>query len=413
VRVADLSRGDLGLRWLGGSQASLERPVTGTTTVDLREPGRYVAVGHLVLTGLAWRRDAADSPAFVASVEAAGASALAVGEGLLGEVPPDVVEAAEAVGLPLFAVPPQTAFHRVSSFVDAAVGPRDDTVQRLLASLATGRSLAAVLAELPGVRVLSATGRLLAGDGLTEDEVDALFAAGPPGRPVGEGPTPWWLVADGVPEANLGALAGVLALYRRLPVAAEPPSGTVVGVVGDELALVVDAVADGPHVVVDGGVLAADVELLERRLRRTGVLAGGHLVVGVSRPVEDPEEALAGARRALRSARGREGRVVVEHDTETGGVADLLRSVPPEDRRRFAERVLAGVLQDADLLLTLRTLLRAGRSPTRTAALLHVHQNTVRYRLSRVESLLDRDLRDVDDVVDLQVALRLLDDSGD
>ena len=406
MRVADLSRGDLGLRRLGGSQASLDRPVTGTTTVDLRDPGRYVAVGHLVLTGLAWRRDADDSPAFVASVEAAGACALAVGEGLLGEVPADVVAAAEAVGLPVFAVPAETAFHRVSAFVDAAVGPREDSVQRLLAALAAGQGLPEVVARLPGVRVLSTTGRLVAGGPLSEDEVDVLFASAPPGRPVGDGPAPWRLVADGLPEVTLTALAGVLALHRRLPEDPPAPSGAVLGVVAEELELVLDALADRAHVVVDGVVLTEDVDLLERRLRRTG----RPLLVGVSRAVQDRAEAVAGARRALRSAQGRPG-PHVEHDRDTGGVEDLLRSVPAEERRLFAQRVLAGVLDDPDLLLTLRTLLREGRSPTRTAALLHVHQNTVRYRLSRVESLLDRDLRDVDDVVDLQVALRLLDRS--
>jgi DNA-binding PucR family transcriptional regulator len=165
-------------------------------------------------------------------------------------------------------------------------------------------------------------------------------------------------------------------------------------------------------VVVDGVVLTSDLTrsaaLLERRLRRTR----RPLAVGVSRPGEDAAEAVAGARRALRSAQGRAG-LAVEHDHETGGVHDLLRTVPAEERRRFAESVLGGVLDDPDLLLTLRTLLRTNRSATRTAVLLHVHQNTVRYRLGRVESLLERDLRDVDDVVDLQVALRLLDGSAD
>lgn len=422
MRVVDLCAPQLcspgpALRLLHGAPAALQRPVTGTTTIDLREPGRYVAVGHLVLTGLAWRRDASDSDAFAASVEAAGGCALAVGEGLLGEVPDDVVAAARRVGLPVLAVPADVPFHRVSAAVDAALGPREDTVGRLLAVAAAGGSLADVVAGLPGVQVLSATGRRLAGEG--PEDVDALFAGGAPGRRVGEGPAPWWLVARDVPEAHLVALAGIAALHRRLPGPPVPaPTGEVVALAVDTagLPLVLDAVADRPHEVAGDGALG-DVVLVDagaaaevrHRLERTAGFLTEDLVVGASRRGTERADAVEGARRALAAGRTRSGRVVVERELDTGGVADLLRLVPAAERQRFARRVLDGVLQDADLLLTLRTHLRTGASPARTAAALHVHQNTVRHRLSRVESLLDRDLRDVEDLVDLQVALSVLD----
>lgn len=54
----------LGLRLLGGED-ELDRTVRGVMTTDLRDPSRYLSGGELVLTGLAWRRDAADSEPFV------------------------------------------------------------------------------------------------------------------------------------------------------------------------------------------------------------------------------------------------------------------------------------------------------------------------------------------------------------
>jgi hypothetical protein len=415
VRVADLCEVS-GLRLLWGAGEALQRPVTGTTTADLLEPGRYVAVGHLVLTGLTWRRDTADAAVFVTSVEAAGACALAVGEGLLGEVPDDVVEAARRAGLPVFAVPVDVAFHQVSASVEHTLGPRDDAVSRVLAAAAAGRSVGEVVAEVPGVRVFSATGRQLGGPECGQDEVDGLFA-GVPGRPVGDGPAPWWLVGPGVAESSLAALAGILALHRRFAGGSgEEPAGEVVALAVDaeRRDVLLDAVADLPHTAdADAVLVPADaLAVVRRRLDRTAGYLSSGLAVGVSRRGADREEAARGARSALAVARTRRGRVVIEREPDSGGVADLLRLVPAADRERFARRVLAGVLDDPDLLLTLRTHLRTGASPVRTATALHVHQNTVRYRLNRVESLLDRDLRDVDDLVDLQVALTVLDQQG-
>jgi hypothetical protein len=67
-----LDTGSLGLRLLTG-QDQLERPVRGVMTTDLRDPSRYLSGGELVLTGLSWRRDAADSERFVALLAEAAA----------------------------------------------------------------------------------------------------------------------------------------------------------------------------------------------------------------------------------------------------------------------------------------------------------------------------------------------------
>src|ERR1044071_6822691 len=93
----------LGLRLLGGED-ELERSVRGVMTTDLRDPSRYLSGGELVLTGLAWRRDADDSEPFVRLLVQSGVSALAAGEAELGSVPEDLVLACVRERLPLFAV---------------------------------------------------------------------------------------------------------------------------------------------------------------------------------------------------------------------------------------------------------------------------------------------------------------------
>ncbi|MFG3104815.1 PucR family transcriptional regulator [Streptomyces sp. NPDC048182] len=106
----------LGLKLLGGED-ELDRSVRGVMTTDLRDPSRYLSGGELVLTGLAWRRDAADSEPFVRLLVQAGVSALAAGEAELGPVPEDLVVACARHRLPLFAVHESVAFATVTEHV--------------------------------------------------------------------------------------------------------------------------------------------------------------------------------------------------------------------------------------------------------------------------------------------------------
>ncbi|MCW5253112.1 MULTISPECIES: PucR family transcriptional regulator [unclassified Streptomyces] len=106
----------LGLRLLGGGD-ELDRSVRGVMTTDLRDPSRYLSGGELVLSGLAWRRDAADSEPFVRLLAQAGVAALAAGEAELGQVPEDLVAACARHRLPLFAVHESVAFATITEHV--------------------------------------------------------------------------------------------------------------------------------------------------------------------------------------------------------------------------------------------------------------------------------------------------------
>lgn len=165
----------LGLRLLGGED-ELDRTVRGVMTTDLRDPSRYLAGGELVLTGLAWRRDAADAEPFVRLLVQAGVAALAAGEAELGDVPDDLVLACARHHLPLFAVNESVAFATITEHVVRQVsGERAgdlaavvDRHRRMMTSGPAGGGPDVVLDLLGSdldlrAWVLSPTGRLIAG----------------------------------------------------------------------------------------------------------------------------------------------------------------------------------------------------------------------------------------------------------
>lgn len=94
-------------------------------------------------------------------------------------------------------------------------------------------------------------------------------------------------------------------------------------------------------------------------------------------------------------------------------VDHILRSSPHADRiladalgplREYDER------RGAELLPTLHAYFAAGYNVTRSAARLHVHPNTVVYRLGRIRELTGRDPHDPDDLLVLSLGLKLTDD---
>ncbi|MER6350082.1 PucR family transcriptional regulator [Streptomyces sp. NPDC001595] len=175
----------LGLRLLGGED-ELDRTVRGVMTTDLRDPSRYLSGGELVLTGLAWRRDAADSEPFVRILVQAGVAALAAGEAELGDVPEDLTAACVRHRLPLFAVHESVAFATITEHVVRQVsGERAgdlaavvDRHRRMMTSGPAGGGPDVVLDLLGSdldlrAWVLSPAGRLIAGPKVGGPELPA------------------------------------------------------------------------------------------------------------------------------------------------------------------------------------------------------------------------------------------------
>ncbi|WP_030056425.1 MULTISPECIES: PucR family transcriptional regulator [Streptomyces] len=146
-----------------------------------------------------------------------------------------------------------------------------------------------------------------------------------------------------------------------------------------------------------------------------GLGSEGRITLGVSAPASEAgglRGALEEARHARRIAGSRVGRVCVAGPEELASHVLLLAAVPDEVRRAFRSRLLDKVIaydieHQADLVRTLEAFLRSDGSWTRCAAQLHVHVNTLRYRIGRIEELTGRDLSRLEDRVDFYLALEL------
>ncbi|MEV4557561.1 helix-turn-helix domain-containing protein [Kitasatospora sp. NPDC049285] len=83
----------------------------------------------------------------------------------------------------------------------------------------------------------------------------------------------------------------------------------------------------------------------------------------------------------------------------------MCNGLPAEVRAAYRERLLGPLAGHEALLATLAAFLRHDASWTRTAEALHVHVNTVHYRIRRIEELTGRDLLRLDARLDLSAAL--------
>ncbi|MFD1146913.1 PucR family transcriptional regulator [Saccharothrix hoggarensis] len=154
------------------------------------------------------------------------------------------------------------------------------------------------------------------------------------------------------------------------------------------------------------GVRSA-LRTVEPGLRNTRVL------VGISSPVGHAglRGAAEEASHARRLGERRTGRTCVVAGEEIALHQLLLAGVPEDLRRSLRRRLLGPVLDydaehGSDLVGTLRVFLDCSGSWTTAAARLHVHVNTLRYRVGRVEDLLGADLSDFTQRVDLYLALQ-------
>jgi len=199
-------------------------------------------------------------------------------------------------------------------------------------------------------------------------------------------------------------LAAVLLgeLVREMPGTPEPIA-TETGYL-----VLVPTTSDPP-----GGSLIEPVRAAAERMRplvgRGRIVAGvGHAATGV-----------AALRRSLHEARHAHRVAALSKDwfsastsAELSSHLLLLASVPDDARILFRQRLIGPIEQydrehRSDLVATLTAFLAVSGSWSRCAAEMHVHVNTLRYRIRRIEELTGHSLADLNDRVDFHLALAI------
>ncbi|MET8855641.1 PucR family transcriptional regulator ligand-binding domain-containing protein [Streptomyces sp. NPDC004579] len=260
--------------------------------------------------------------------------------------------------------------------------------------------------------------------GAAPAEIAARLRVAAPVLLPGLGTAPHWQVVVARVEWDGGEIAGgpvAQALLEEIlvdPLSPGPELSDRIAVAhtGDEAVALVPlpAVAsdeDGPEPGLHADTLLTAV----REPLSAGLNDDGRLTIGVSAAVHSAEGlrgALEEARHARRVAAARPGRVCAAGHQELASHVLLLPFVPDDVRRAFTARLLDPLREydgrhRAELIPTLEAFLDCDGSWTRCAARLHLHVNTLRYRVGRIEQLTSRDLSRLEDKLDFFLALRM------
>ncbi|GAA2711992.1 MULTISPECIES: PucR family transcriptional regulator ligand-binding domain-containing protein [Streptomyces] len=522
LRLRDLlALPGLGLRALPGT-GDLDRPVRWAHVTELPDPGTYAGPGELVLTNGLWLEQQ-ECAAYVGRLVDAGAAGLVFGlRESVPAVPPGLVAACRAAGLPLLQLPVEVPFTAVTR---ALAGAQAEQRQRqllealrhssaLTRAVLAGDGLRGVLAVLAGpartpVALVDGLGTVLDHVGPPPAEPDVRAVA--EGIAAGEGAQaehPLRLVSGA--DATVIPVRGVagfdLAVLYGRPVTELGAAERLVLEQGVRFLTVelahrqalraiemrfageiLDMVQSGPH---RAGELAARLRsfglnpdsalavfcviapdtpgrgawplpdtaavtdhFLARGLASVATGSGQDVVVVVGLPGADADPAalaedlaaalgpqppapgprigvgrlasghqelrrsLLQAREAARLARSRRRGPRVVSFADVGSYRLLLALVDRRTRRDFADAVLGPAAEydlthSSELLRSLDAFLASGMKWGQAADSLHIHVNTLRNRLAKLEALTGRDLGCAEDLADVFLALRVRAEEG-
>jgi purine catabolism regulator len=441
---------DLGLALLSGEDA-LGREIAGAHSIDVEDPTRFLERGWVMLTtGMRLKGNAAAQRELIGELEAGGIAALGIGIDLVfKKVPPALLEEAKARSYPVFTVPLQTPFRDIVGFINRSLLSSDlHTYQRLTAiqrHLVDGlhepeprKVIVERLAKMLDAGVVVVTdGRTEIASGTVPDGIPARVEEreydedGWHVVTVPAGPS-WLAVASRrrsrVARSAAQAAVPLLAATERLDELQRDQERAVRSALLDEaLDACGDAVAaraasfgltfETPArvVVIDGAIPEFPVpHLVTRRHERTVALIQGDVRAllrdvrgGVGRPVDS----MAGVPLSFRDAELALERVAYEPGARLLEYEDfdvctlLLSEVPPDHIRAKVDELLAPIRANAGLYEALTEYFARDMDVTATAEAMHVHPNTLRYRLARIEKLLGRSLRQPATIAELTLAL--------
>ena len=176
----------------------------------------------------------------------------------------------------------------------------------------------------------------------------------------------------------------------------------------------------------EGGSAAMDARQLAAAClaRLAELFPAAKVVIGIGGTCRDPREVARSYAQAQRTTQtlqrlgrsGGKGSISAFGDL---GILRLLLQVPDlAELRSFAADVLGKLSMHehehkSEYLTTLACYFRENNSPQRASRILHVHPNTVAYRVKRIEEITGLRLDNYTDRLIAQVALEILDSLGD
>jgi sugar diacid utilization regulator len=191
--------------------------------------------------------------------------------------------------------------------------------------------------------------------------------------------------------------------------------GAITSIREDEVVVVVPENGRQHHGAEEAGRLSASCLARMRDLFPEAAITIG--IGGACRDPADIARSYGQARRTIDAVvrLGRQGQVVAFEDL---GIHRLLLQVPDlAELRSFATEILGKLggqerQRGTELLATLACYFRENNSPQRTARSLHVHPNTVAYRIRRIQEITGLQLGNYRDRLMAQVALEIIDALG-
>lgn len=148
--------------------------------------------------------------------------------------------------------------------------------------------------------------------------------------------------------------------------------------------------------------------------RLVGQYAKAQVIIGIGRPAVKPSEWLQSQQQARESWRlGKEWKGAPVTYFGDLGLYQLLTTLGGNaEATRFYRRTLGRLLQydeakNAELVQTLEAFFECHGNASQTASRLHIHRNTLTYRLEQISSITQLDLDDPDARFSLQFALKL------
>jgi sugar diacid utilization regulator/putative methionine-R-sulfoxide reductase with GAF domain len=233
----------------------------------------------------------------------------------------------------------------------------------------------------------------------------------------------------------LGVDLDVPRVVLCVGVAVEQPGHDAMPLVSRQAAEIIQRIAEGRRLEPVLDLRGRDAVLLLRAdgangplraavgafLGAAGAALGGVRLAGgmgrVCQMLGDYAESYREAELALEVARASPGAERLRTHEDLGFYGLVARAVAPSMLDDMADRALEPLIRSdarrgAQYVRTLAVFLQADRHLKPAAAALHLHVNTLRYRLGRIERLLGVDLDDVEARFQLEFAVRVLEARG-